>query len=199
MKHLSRIFVVIGVVGLGVVILLNLKQLSSFTHLITHIHLFFVLIVILIQLASYYLNALYYRSILRVFGYSIRVLRLFEGALAANFVNYIAPTAGMAGAAFLSQVLRPEVPRGKGVLTQIMRYALSALAVLLMMPIGILLVVATRRHSNVAIDHVAVTSAGLILLLAILVVGLVHQERILRKLVSRLSKWLEKHFKKFKS
>ena len=86
------------------------------------------------------MNTLYYRSILRIFAYKVGLTHLFEGALATNFVNYVAPTVGLAGAGYLSQVLSPEVPRGESVLTQLMRYALSALAVLIMMPVGFILI-----------------------------------------------------------
>ena len=127
---LRNILFLIGVLGLAVVLLLNRHQLESFWQLLKSLRWYIVILIILIQLASYFLNALYYRSILRVFNRQVDVERLFEGALAANFVNYIVPTMGLAGAGYLSQVLSPDVPRGEGVLAQLMRYALSGLAVL---------------------------------------------------------------------
>lgn len=154
------------------------------------------LAIIAVQLTSYYLNALYYRSILKLFGYSVSKLKLFEAALATNFVNYIAPTAGAAGAGLLSQILKPEVPRGQGVLTQIMRYAFSGLAVLVMMPVGIVLIL-LKRSVNPSVDRVAILSAIAILVLALLILLLVDRERLLNKTLNRIAGWLERKFSKF--
>lgn len=192
MKKTRNILFILGLAGLIVVIILNLHELNQFIHLLSSIRVFVLLIVVVVQLFSYYLNALYYRSILRIFNYrNVGLYRLFEGAMAANFVNYIVPSAGMAGAGFFSQVLYPEVPRGKGVLVQIMRYALSALGVLLMIPVGIGLLVITRPLSA-KVDRIAISASLIILILAIVIVGLVNQETWLRQFV----KWLESKLKK---
>jgi uncharacterized protein (TIRG00374 family) len=144
-----------------------------------------VAVIVLIQLASYYLNALYYRSILRVFNRRVKVERLFEGALAANFVNYIVPTMGLAGAGYLSQVLGPEVPRGEGVLVQLMRYALSGLAVLTLMPIGFILILLTV-HGGHDIARVTLITVLAVIALAVLVITLIEREMTFR----RFANWL---------
>lgn len=194
---IRNILLILGLLGLAVVVILNLHDLSSFVKLIRHIRIYIAIIAVLAQLLSYYLNGLYYRSILRIFGHEIHVTRLFQGAMAANFVNYVAPTAGMAGAAFLSQVLKPEVPRGEGFLTQVMRYALSALAVLIMMPVGIMLVVLGNKSSH-GIDKVAISSAAIIVVASIVIVAFVHQEKQLRRFVNWLGKIGQKYTKKIK-
>lgn len=185
-----NVFLLLGLIGLTIVVILNIHQLSSFVHLLSSLRWYVLVIVIIIQLISYYLNALYYRSILRVFDYySIPTFKLFKGALAANFVNYILPSAGMAGAGIISQVLSPDVPRGKGVLVQIMRYGLSALAVLIMMPLGILIIL-LGHHGSRSVDRLAITTSLAILAVAGLIVGLVHQERWLRKRIN----WIKTRF-----
>jgi uncharacterized protein (TIRG00374 family) len=179
------IFTLVGLLGLGVVVILDRHDFVLFWHLLHDLRWYIIVVVIIIQIGSYWVNGLYYRSILRIFSYDVGVARLFEGALATNFVNYVVPTAGLAGAGFLSQVLAPEVPRGESVLTQLMRYALSALSVLVMMPIGFaLIVVAGLSHRGIV--KVTLTSAGAIAVLAFVLVGLVHQEQLLR----RLTQWL---------
>ncbi len=192
---LHTVLLVLGIIGLAVVIILNLHQLSSFVKLLGDIKWYVLLLIIAVQITSYYINGLYYKTILKLFGYEIKISRLVEGALASNFVNYIVPTAGVAGAGFLSQVLKPDVPRGKGFLTQIMRYTFSALAALLMIPLGILAIVSTR-HGNSTIDHVAIVSAISIIVFGVIIVALVEQHTILMKIVNWIAKKL-KRFKKF--
>lgn len=190
---LHRILIICGLAGLAIVIIVNGHQFESFWHLLKNLRWYVLGIVIVIQIASYYVNALYYRSILKVFSYNIGVERLFEGALATNFVNYILPSVGLAGAGYLSQVLSPEVPRGEGVLTQLMRYALSALAVLVMMPVGFTIIFLSSDAGR-AIVKVTLASAVAIMVLAIVIVLLIQRETILR----RFANWLlgiAKHLK----
>jgi len=184
---LRNIFMLCGIVGLAIVIILNGHQFGSFWHLLKNLRWYILALIIVIQIASYYVNALYYRSILKVFSYNISVERLFEGALATNFVNYILPSVGLAGAGYLSQVLSPEVPRGEGVLAQLMRYALSALAVLVMMPVGFI-VIFFSNDSGRPIVKITLASAAAIIVLALAIVIFIQQETVLR----RFANWLLK-------
>jgi len=194
-----HILTAIGVVGLAGVLLLNRGQLDQFIHVIHQLRWYVLLLVVLVQLTSYYMNALYYQSILRVFGYRVTAMRVFEGALATNYVNYILPSAGMAGAGFLSQVLSPEVPRGEGVLAQFVRYAFSSLAVFLMLPVGFTLVVLSNVHTSGThtIVTTAILSFVLIIVLAVDIVELIRREAPLRKLVKRIARLFHKRFAKF--
>lgn len=197
--NLRRILLLIGILGLAVVLLLNKSQLDEFAHVIKHLRWYVLLLVIFVQLTSYYMNALYYQSILRVFGYRVKAIRVFEGALATNYVNYILPSAGMAGAGFLSQVLSPDVPRGEGVLAQFVRYAFASLAVLLMLPVGFGLVILSNIHASGrhTIITTAILSLVIIIMLAAVIIELIRREAPLRRLVKRVARKLHKRFKRF--
>lgn len=173
---------VLGVIALAVVIFLNRHDLRIFWHLLGSLRWYILAAVVGVQLASYWVNGLYYRSILRIFSYDISVERLFEGALATNFVNYVVPTMGLAGAGYLSQVLTPDVPRGEAVLSQLMRYALSALAVLLMLPVGFLLVL-TSGLADRSIVKATLFSTAIIIAIATCIVVLLSKERWARRAV----------------
>jgi uncharacterized protein (TIRG00374 family) len=177
--NLRNVFALLGLVGLGIVVLVNRDQFRSFWHLLASLRWYVLAAVVVVQLGSYWVNALYYRSILNIFSYDVGVVRLFEGALATNFVNYIVPSVGLAGAGFLSQVLAPEVPRGESVLTQLMRYALSALSVLVMMPVGFLLIVLSGDAGR-TIVKVTLSSAAAITVFAFCLLALVQHESVLR-------------------
>lgn len=195
---IRNILVVLGLVGLAIVIFLNIHQLKAFIHLLSSLRWYILVLIIVVQLFSYYLNALYYQSILRVFSYTgFPFIKLFEGAMAANFINYIIPSAGIAGAGFLSQVLSPEVPRGQGVLVQFMRYGLSALAVLIMLPVGILIVVVSGPE-NKNLNKLAITLSLVILTIAIALAAIINQESLTRKLVRKIEHRLTRWFNKFR-
>ncbi|HEY1645462.1 MAG TPA: lysylphosphatidylglycerol synthase transmembrane domain-containing protein, partial [Candidatus Saccharimonadales bacterium] len=195
---LKNILVFVGLAGLILVIVLNLHDLNTFFHLLTTLKWYILVLIIAIQLSSYYLNALYYQSILRVFDHhEVGLSRLFQGAMAANFVNYIIPSAGIVGAGFFSQVLSPEVPRGKGVLIQFMRYALSGLAVLVMLPVGIVLIVLTRPESR-SVDRFGISASLAILAVVLAIVALVHREALTRRIVKWATTRFKRAFSRFK-
>jgi uncharacterized protein (TIRG00374 family) len=188
---LRTILTFCGLIALVFVALLNRHDLASVWHLLKHLHWYIVGLVVVVQLGSYWINGLYYRSVLRVFGYHIRVARLFEGALATNFVNYVLPSAGLAGAGYLSQVLSPEVPRGEGTLAQLTRYGLSALAVLVMLPVGFLLIF-MGGDSGRAIVRITLLSTIGILALAVTILALIAHEPLCRRTVHRVAKRLQR-------
>ncbi len=195
---LRSIFSLLGLIGLFFVILLNRHQFSSFWHLLDSLRWYIIFLIVIVQVGSYWVNALYYRSILRIFSHNISLPRLFQGALATNFVNYILPSLGLAGAGYLSQVLSPEVPRGKSVLSQFMRYALSALAVLVMIPVGFILV-DLSINSGHTIVRVTLFSAIGITVFAICILALVYYESILRRIVKFVIKSVKRIYPKFHS
>jgi uncharacterized protein (TIRG00374 family) len=194
-KLVRRIFAVLGLLGLALVLFENRSSLSHFLPLLAKLRWYVLASVVVVQLGSYWLNGLYYRSILRIFNYDVNTTRLFAGALATNFVNYLVPTAGLAGAGYLSQVLVPKVPRGVSVLAQLMRYAFSALAVLLMMPVGFVLIDVESGKNGHSLLEVTLFSAIGITILAIGLVALVQHEHLVRRSIHAVVKHLKRLFR----
>lgn len=193
--RLRNLFTLLGVVALAVIIVLNRGELESVWHLLKDLRWYIIVLVAIVQPASYWVNGLYYRSILRVFGYDVGIKRLFEGALATNFVNYVLPTAGLAGAGYLSQVLSPEVPRGQSVLTQLMRYALASLAVLIMLPVGVALLFLSHDSGH-SVVRATIVSATAITLFGIVVVAFIQQESVLKRAIVWLTTTSKRFFPK---
>lgn len=196
-RLVRQLLAIVGLLGLALVLFENRNSLGTFFPLLTKLRWYVLASVVIVQLGSYWLNGLYYRSILRIFNYDVHTTRLFAGALATNFVNYLVPSAGLAGAGYLSQVLAPAVPRGVSVLVQLMRYAFSALAVLLMMPVGFLLVDAESGSGGHLMLEVTLLSAIAITALAVGLVVLVHHEHVVRQISHALARHLRRLFRSF--
>ncbi len=191
---LRNILGALGLIALAVVAYLNRNEFTNVWNILLHIRWYFLVLVACVQVASYWINGLYYRSILKIFGYHVGVRRLFEGALATNFVNYVLPSAGIAGAGYLSQVLSPDVPRGESVLTQLMRYAFSGLAVIVTAPVGIGLLLAGKHAANPVL-RATVISAAAITLLSLMLAALVEQKQWILRMVGWIAS-LSKHISK---
>lgn len=171
-----------GLIALAAAFISNRQQLETFARLFSHLRWYVFGLVAIIQVGSYVINALYYQSILYILGYTVELRRLFEGALATNFVNYVVPSAGLAGAGYLSQVLSPDVPRGKSVLAQFMRYGLTALAVLIMMPVGFLLII-SGGGSGRTIVKITLLSAAAITVFSVALFIFIWQETAARRVI----------------
>jgi len=184
--NINRLLIVVGLIGLIIVFLANRSQFDSLKNLYHQIDFFIIIPLIGVQLLSYFINGFYYQAILKILGYKIKVKKLFEGALATNYLNYILPSMGLAGATFLSQVLKTEVPRGVSVLTQLTRYAFSALAVLIMFPIGVFLLFSQKSFNHNLIEGLIVSMVILIMII-ILIIFLINQELFLKKHIFKFS------------
>lgn len=195
---LRNIFLILGLIGLCVVVFINLHELNQFFHIISTLRVYVLILIVIAQLFSYYLNALYYRSILKVFGFrNITLFRLFQGAMAANFVNYVLPSVGLAGAGFFSQVLSPEVSRGKGFLVQIMRYVLSGLSALILLPVGLSIVLLSGVGSK-TVNDLAIYASFIILGISLAILAAVHQEKWLRSAINFVINRFKRLFSKLK-
>ncbi len=192
--NIARLFTVIGLIGLVLVIVFNHRQFGLFLQVIHRVNVYTLIAVILVQIFCYFINAVYYRSILRIFGYYLGLGRLFEGALAANFVNYILPTLGLAGAGYLSQVLSPEVPRGISVLTQLTRYAFSAFSIILMMPIGFAIIYYSGTDAHGVTRYMIVATIA-IAVLAVLILFCLAREIWLKASLAKSLRLLKRRFK----
>jgi uncharacterized protein (TIRG00374 family) len=134
-----QLLVILGIGALGVLLMANLGRLSQFWQLLGHIRWYILLFVIVVQLVGYYCNAKYYQAYLKLFGFKTRLKALFHISLALNFVNQAFPTGGVAGASFLTtQLVKEDVPAGKGTLAQVIRYAFTFLSYLIILLMGFL-------------------------------------------------------------
>lgn len=182
--NLKQILVALGLVGLAVVIIINAGQFEQFVRLVRGLRWYIVALIIVIQLYSYYANAKFYQTILQIFSHRLRVRRLYEVSLAVNFVNQILPAAGLAGAGFLSQATRPEVPRGEAMLAQLMRQAFSALGVLAVLPVGFVALFWSGNVNRVTMRLMLILISALITV-SLLLLMLINDEKLARRLVHR--------------
>src|ERR1035437_10329879 len=127
------------IIGVGILVIINAGQFHSFLGLLSNVRWYGLVLILIFQLLGYYTSAKYYESFFAVFGKTLQMGRLLEASLAVNFVNYILPSAGLAGAGYLSQVTQPEIPRGQATLAQFVRQALNALGTLFILPLGFVL------------------------------------------------------------
>jgi len=108
-------------------------------------NVWFVLLAILIQCCWFFVSGLTYLSLYRILGMDGTVPQLALMSSAANFVNIIAPSAGMGGmAVFISNANRNNQSLGKVTVVSVLYVFLDYIAFLVVLTLG--LIVLFRRN-----------------------------------------------------
>jgi uncharacterized protein (TIRG00374 family) len=151
---------VIVVLFLGIaVVVISLSEIETILSALKKAHLTFFLLAILVQMIWFVTSGRMYQSIFHLLGVDESVLTLSRIAAAANFINVVAPTAGMGGVAlFASEAGRRGHPAGKVTVAAALFLLLDQAAFLVILALGLMVLV--RRNDLDASE----ISASLILL-----------------------------------
>ena len=138
------IIVVILFLGIAVVAI-SFSELETIMLTLNKAHLGYFILAILVQLIWFTTTARMYQSIFHLLGVHEDILTLSRIATAANFINVVAPTAGVGGIAlFASEARRRGHPAGKVTVAAALFLLLDQAAFLVILALG--LIVLVRRN-----------------------------------------------------
>ncbi len=137
---------IILILFLGIAIVaISFSELETIMQTIRKAHLGFFLLAILIQVIWFAATGRMYQSIFHLLGVHEDILTLSRIATAANFINVVAPTAGVGGIAlFASEARRRGHPTGKVTVAAALYLLLDQAAFLVVLALG--LIVLVRRN-----------------------------------------------------
>ena len=142
---MKKLFVVV-ILFLGIaVVAISFSELETIMSTLRKAHLTFFILAILVQLIWFITTARMYQSIFHLLGVHESTLTLSRIATAANFINVVAPTAGVGGIAlFASEARRRGHPAGKVTVAAALFLLLDQAAFLCILALG--LIVLVRRN-----------------------------------------------------
>ncbi len=142
---MKKLFVVV-VLFLGIaVVAISFSELETIMLTLQNSHLRYFFLAIIIQMIWFVTTARMYQSIFHLLGVHESTLTLSHIATAANFVNVVAPTAGMGGVAlFASEARRRGHPAGKVTVAAALFLLLDQAAFLCVLALGLIILV--RRN-----------------------------------------------------
>ncbi len=156
------ILVVILFLGIGVVAI-SFSELETILFTLRKAHLAFFILGIFIQLTWFITTARMYQSIFHLLGVHEGILTLSRIATAANFINVVAPTAGVGGVAlFASEARRRGHPAGKVTVAAALFLLLDQAAFLVILALG--LIVLVRRND---LDAGEISASFILLCIAV--------------------------------
>jgi len=141
-----RKFIFILIIFLSAAFLyLSFGELESILETLQRGNLWFMLLAFILQFGWFIILGLTYLALYRILGLDGTVYKFSLMAVAANFVNTIAPSAGMGGTAvFISQAYRDDQSPGKATVASMLNLFLDYLAFLVVLTLG--LIVLWRRN-----------------------------------------------------
>ena len=142
---MKKLFVVV-VLFLGIaVVAISFSELETIMLTLQKSHLRYFFLAIIIQMIWFVTTARMYQSIFHLLGVHESILALSHIATAANFINVVAPTAGMGGVAlFAAEARRRGHPAGKVTVAAALFLLLDQAAFLCVLAVG--LIVLARRN-----------------------------------------------------
>jgi uncharacterized protein (TIRG00374 family) len=141
-----RKFAITLILFLGVAfVYLSFGELESILRTLQQGNFWFILIAILVQFAWFLVAGLIFRSLYHVLGMEDTLYKLSLLAASANFINTVAPSAGVGGVAvFISNARRNRQSVGKVTVASMLYLFLDYLAFLVVLALG--LIVLFRRN-----------------------------------------------------
>lgn len=193
---LRHILFYLGLAALLVALIVNTGRIEQLIQLIHQARWYILTLVLFAQALSYYCNARYYKSFFQIFGYKVRLRRLYEAALVINFVNQVFPTGGISGTSYLSSSLRDEVPVGKATLAQLVRYVFTFISFLVVLGIGFLWLFLGSGLSGVLARLTLLLILGIIFgsLILIVIIGDRPRAERVGQLIARLVNAIAQRF-----
>jgi len=157
-------FFIVVILFLGVVVVAaSFSELETIVSALQKAHLGFFILAIAIQIIWFIASGRMYQSIYHLLGIQGKILTLSKIAAAANFVNVVAPTAGVGGVAlFAAEARRRGHPAGKVTVAAALFLALDQAAFLVILSLG--LVVLWRRND---LDTSDITASSILFVTAI--------------------------------
>ncbi|HEX6271366.1 MAG TPA: lysylphosphatidylglycerol synthase transmembrane domain-containing protein [Anaerolineales bacterium] len=159
-----RKFIFITVLFLGAALIyLSLSEIESILETLQRGNLWFILLAILFQLASFFVAGLNYQTLYKLLGIRESVRRLALLYASANFVNTVAPSAGVGGmAVFISAATRDGHSPGKVTVAGMLCLFLDYVAFLFVLTLG--LIVLFRRND---LDPTEIAASAVIFIIAL--------------------------------
>jgi len=143
---------IVTLVALVLLIYGTRKQVGDSIANLVHVHAWWLLLMIPIEVVNYHAQARLYQGMFRIVGNELPYRRLLRASLELNFVNHVFPSGGVTGISYFGLRLRDrDITGGKATLIHVMKLALTFLSFELLIVFGLFSLSAVGRVNNLTI------------------------------------------------
>ena len=186
-------FFVAVILFLGiVVVVLSFGELETILKTLKHAHLQYFFLAVIIQFVWFITSGRMYQSVFHLLGVQETTLALSRIATAANFINVVAPTAGMGGVAlFASEAKRRGHAAGKVTVAAALFLLLDQAAFLVVLSLGLIILVRADNLSASEISASIFLFSTAVIYAFILYLGYRSEEK-LGNLLAKVAHWINR-------
>jgi uncharacterized protein (TIRG00374 family) len=167
---MQKIFFIIILFLGAALVYLSFGEIETILQTLQKGNLWFVLLGIILQCGWFLVAGSTYLSLYRALGLPGQILKLALMAVAANFVNIVAPSAGMSGmTVFISDANRNGQSPGKVTIVNMLYLLFDYIAFLFVLMLG--LIVLFRRND---LDPAEIAASAVILIIALVLAFLLY-------------------------
>jgi uncharacterized protein (TIRG00374 family) len=181
---------IVTILLLALVVFFGRHEIIHAWHLVGHVNLFILVLMVPVQLLSYFAVGSMIFSYLRAKGDLQTTSRwaMVRMSLELNFVNHIIPSGGAAGFTYLGWVLgRHGVSAGRAAMAQIVRFALYFVTFIVLLVIAVFILTLDGRV-NRAMIAVSLTLVIVTTIAAFLTVYIIGNKRHLTKFANWIAR-----------
>lgn len=190
---------IITFIALAVLIYSLRHQIIDVIKNLGQVNLFWLLMVIPLQLLNYDAYARLYKHLFAILGDSVKYSRMYRLTLELRFVNYVLPSGGVSGISYFGLRMRREgVSAAKGTLAQVMKFLLIFISFQPLLILG-LIFLAMRNHVNDLVIVVASTLITSLIIGTMLGVYIMESQSRINgfiKFVTKVLNWLINIFRR---
>lgn len=162
------------------------------------LNIFWLFLVIPLQLANHYSIANFYKTYLQTLGEKVRLRELYKISLEMNFVNNVFPSGGVSGFGYLGIRLKKQgVPGSKSTLLQTSRHFLTFLSFIVYLLIAVFLLSLFGNASRFIV-MIASSMSMLIIFITGIVIYIISDKKRIKGFTAALPKFLNKVIKFFR-
>jgi glycosyltransferase 2 family protein len=195
---MKKFFVaVILFLGIGVVIL-SFGEIETILKTLKHAHLQYFFLAVIFQFIWFITSGRMYQSVFSLLGVRESTLTLSRIAAAANFLNVVAPTAGMGGVAlFATEARRRGHAAGKVTVAAALFLSLDQASFLVILSLGLIILIrqndlsASEISASIFLFSIAIAYAS------ILYLGYRSEEK-LGNLLAKIAHWINRFVNVFR-
>jgi uncharacterized protein (TIRG00374 family) len=184
-------FAVILFLGIAVVVL-SFGELETILRTLKHAHLEYFFLAVIIQFVWFITSGRMYQSVFHLLGVQESTFTLSRIATAANFLNVVAPSAGMGGVAlFATEARRRGHPAGKVTVAAALFLLLDQASFVVVLSLGLIILVRQNNLSASEISATFILFAITVFYAFVLYIGYRSEER-LGNLLAKMARWINR-------
>ncbi|HEX8182049.1 MAG TPA: lysylphosphatidylglycerol synthase transmembrane domain-containing protein [Candidatus Saccharimonadales bacterium] len=156
---------IVTVIALLVLVYAIRDQLVETIANLKYVNLWILLLIIPIEALNYHSQVKLYQQLFAIVGNKLSYKFLFKASLELNFVNHVFPSGGVSGISYFGLRLKngQDITASKATLVQVMKVALVVLTFEVLLVLGLIILAAAGKASNLTMFVTGSLSTMLVL------------------------------------